>query len=252
MTGTVPIPPYLDREVEATDENAYNNVYSTTAGSVAAPTAGLHFTDEVLQRIGRNNTSFLSLHVGAGTFRPVVGENVLDHAMHAENFEVRAGAIMELVDVLASGKPLVAVGTTCARTLETFYWCGVKAKTGQTRPDAALTMERDEWRSLVTHSAGISPATALASLAEDKHASAPIRGSTSLMIVPQSYEFKVVQNLVTNFHAPDSTLMLLVAAFLGNGEKVQHVYEDAQRRGYKFLSYGDVCFFSAPITGHRK
>ncbi|OEU22792.1 Queuosine biosynthesis protein, partial [Fragilariopsis cylindrus CCMP1102] len=203
--GSVPIPPYLDRDAEASDEHAYNNVYASGEGSVAAPTAGLHFTDPLLAKIGQDNISYLSLHVGAGTFKPVVAEDVRDHAMHGETFVVSVGELQRIIESLESRKRIVVVGTTSSRTLESLYWCGA--------------------------------------VINDKSHAETISGRTSLMIF-SGYKFRVVEDLITNFHAPDSTLMLLVSAFLGNPEKVRSVYENAQDRGYRFLSYGDACYFS--------
>eukprot|EP00977_Amphora_coffeiformis_P004199 scaffold875_cov185-Amphora_coffeaeformis.AAC.14 len=242
--GSVPIPPYLNREAEEGDKTAYNNVYAENVGSVAAPTAGLHFTQELLEKIGQENISFLSLHVGAGTFQPVVTENALDHKMHGESFHVDASEIKRLVQVLESGKRMIVVGTTSCRTLESLYWCGVKKILG-VNADSALSLGQKEWVDLKAAANHISAPEALnALLCGNK--SGTISGRTSLMIVPGSYDFKVVSELITNLHAPDSTLMLLVSSFLGSGEKVKQVYEDAQEAGFRFLSYGDVCMFSKP------
>ncbi|VEU37593.1 unnamed protein product [Pseudo-nitzschia multistriata] len=248
--GSVPIPPYLNREAEASDENAYNNVYASGEGSVAAPTAGLHFTDPLLAEIGQDNISYLSLHVGAGTFKPVVVEDARDHAMHGESFVVSVGELQRIIESLESQKRLVVVGTTSSRTLESLYWCGVKMileeKMGD---DDATVLGQHDWKHLeaIMERKGIkiTSADALAAVIGDKSSEDTVTGRTSLMIVP-GYDFKVVSNLITNFHAPDSTLMLLVSAFLGDGKKVRRLYESAQDRGYKFLSYGDACFFSRP------
>lgn len=243
--GSVPIPPYLNREAEDDDEKAYNNVYSKESGSVAAPTAGLHFTDTILRKLGQENLVYLSLHVGAGTFRPVAVENARDHKMHSESFRVQVGELRRIVHSLESGKRLIVVGTTSCRTLETMYWCGVKGLLGQTE-NGDLTLEQEEWKLLEQSTKGIDAVTALTKIAEGKENGDIIVGRTSMMITPNSYKMRVVNDLITNFHAPDSTLMLLVSAFLGSGEKIRKVYEDAQEKGYRFLSYGDVCFFSKP------
>mmetsp|Transcript_14909 Transcript_14909/g.30005 ORF Transcript_14909/g.30005 Transcript_14909/m.30005 type:complete len:514 (-) Transcript_14909:1815-3356(-) len=246
--GMVPIPPYLDREAEEADEEAYNNVYAADGGSVAAPTAGLHFTDQLLRDIGDESLSFLSLHVGAGTFKPVIVENARDHQMHAETFQVSVGEVRRIISALESGKPLIVVGTTSCRTLESLYWCGVKRIAGLDGGSDNLSLDQEEWIPLLAdkEKSGASAAESLSELIKCKGDDDYLRGSTSLMIIPKKYEFKVVENLITNFHAPDSTLMLLVSAFLGSGDKVRAVYEEAQERGYKFLSYGDVCMFSRP------
>jgi len=252
-SGQIPIPPYLNRDAEMGDERAYNNVYAAGNGSVAAPTAGLHFTDELLAKFGAENTSFLSLHVGAGTFKPVVTEDARDHSMHGEHFSVKVAEINRIIQVLEEGKRMIVVGTTTSRTLESLYWCGVKilqkkntGVEGGTSNNEMMTLNQNEWSHLSNGSGSYSAPDALRAVIEGRGSTDIVNGRTSLMIVPGSYDFKVVEDLVTNFHAPDSTLMLLVSAFLGNGEKVRDVYHEAQDLGYRFLSYGDACFFSRP------
>jgi S-adenosylmethionine:tRNA ribosyltransferase-isomerase len=248
--GSVPIPPYFQRESEASDREAYNNVYAVANGSVAAPTAGLHFTSQLLLDIGSQNCSHLTLHVGAGTFKPVLKENASDHDMHAESFCVSVEELKRIVTVLEENKPLIVVGTTTCRTLESLYWCGVKllqsSGGGENNDLDYLELAQFEWQALQGDGNIISNVQALQALLS-KHAgesSGYIRGRTCLMITPKAYEFRIVNHLVTNFHAPDSTLMLLVAAFVGGGDKIKQVYAQAQNRGYRFLSYGDVCLFS--------
>jgi S-adenosylmethionine:tRNA ribosyltransferase-isomerase len=187
----------------------------------------------------------LSLHVGAGTFKPVVSANALDHKMHAEAFGIKVLEIERIIDALESGKRIIVVGTTGCRTLESLYWCGVKALMGNTPMNGeGFSLGQKEWTKLADKAAHISTVDALKAVIRNKSLDDVVSGKTSLMIVPHSYDFKVVNELITNFHAPDSTLMLLVSAFLGGGDKVKEVYEGAQERGYKFLSYGDVCLFS--------
>eukprot|EP00535_Pseudo-nitzschia_heimii_P009091 CAMPEP_0197191944 /NCGR_PEP_ID=MMETSP1423-20130617/24273_1 /TAXON_ID=476441 /ORGANISM="Pseudo-nitzschia heimii, Strain UNC1101" /LENGTH=1203 /DNA_ID=CAMNT_0042644737 /DNA_START=434 /DNA_END=4045 /DNA_ORIENTATION=+ len=277
--GSIPIPPYLNREVEVSDESSYNNVFASGEGSVAAPTAGLHFTDLLLAQVGRENISYLTLHVGAGTFKPVVAKDARDHAMHGESFVVTVTELQRIIKSLESQKRLVVVGTTSSRTLESLYWCGVKKilmnrkveedlkflslhelsdaeisclrtmKEQQLDDECTTNLDQHEWielNSMIERKGlSISAADALKAVIQEKTPTEAIHGRTSLMIVP-GYEFKVVQDMITNFHAPDSTLMLLVSAFLGSSKKVRKVYDDAQNSGYKFLSYGDVCFFSRP------
>jgi len=246
--GTVPIPPYFHRAAEESDKEAYNTVYASgDGGSVAAPTAGLHFTDSVLAKIGPDNLSYLSLHVGAGTFKPVVSKDARDHKMHQEAFSVSVGEIRRIISSLEGGseKPLMVVGTTSCRTLESLFWCGVKKIRGFDTDPSNLILDQFEWIPLNVGE-GVPRVAALQALVEGLDDESVLSGKTSLMIVPNSYEFKVVDHIVTNFHAPDSTLMLLVSAFLGGGDKVKFVYEAAQRKGYRFLSYGDVCLFSRP------
>ena len=248
FVGSVPIPPYLDRNAEAIDDNAYNNVYAAGNGSVAAPTAGLHFTNDLLTQIGSENTSFVSLHVGAGTFKPVVTEDARDHAMHGENYSVSVSEMMRIIRSLSVGKRMIVVGTTSCRTLESLYWCGVKileqSKQYTEIDNDILTLDQNEWVKLGNASKKYSAVKALTAVIQNRKENEFVEGRTSLMIVPGKYNFKVVDELVTNFHAPDSTLMLLVSAFLGSGDKVRSIYHEAQDLGYRFLSYGDVCFFS--------
>lgn len=247
--GTVPIPPYLHRAAEDSDKDAYNNAYANNAGSVAAPTAGLHFTDKVLEKIGSMNCSYLSLHVGAGTFKPVMVKDARDHKMHSETFSVPVAELKNIIAALKEGKPLISVGTTSTRTLESLYWCGVKCLRGLSDGKEILNLGQLEWVPLqVGEFKHISRVAAFEALIENKSETDVLHGETSLMICPPQYSFKVVDHLVTNFHAPDSTLMLLVSAFLkdNEGNKVSKIYEDAQASGYRFLSYGDVCMFSQP------
>ena len=251
--GSVPIPPYIKREVVPSDKERYNNVYAKFAGSVAAPTAGLHFTDEVLTILGETNISKLTLHVGAGTFKPVLSKDAREHSMHAENFSVNVKELKSIIHAMERGKPLAVVGTTSVRTLESLYWLGVKRLLSRkTKSDNSMSQEVDDlgqfdWIALsaVVDLYNISPTSALRAMIDNMQDDEFVSGKTSLMITPKSYFFKVVDHLITNFHAPDSTLMLLVSAFLSKSN-VAKIYEDAQRDGYRFLSYGDVCLFSKP------
>lgn len=210
---------------------------------------GLHFTNEVLNEIGAENCSYLSLHVGAGTFKPVMVKDARDHEMHAETFVVSVRELRSIIAALKQGKPLVVVGTTSSRTLETLFWCGVKRIRGLDDGSDTLTLGQFDWVALkVGEGRNVSRIAAFEALVEDLDDDDVVRGQTSLMISPPIYEFKVVDHLVTNFHAPDSTLMLLVSAFIkdANGSKIPQIYEDAQANGYRFLSFGDVCMFSRP------
>jgi len=246
--GSVPIPPYLHREAVPSDKERYNNVYAKDGGSVAAPTAGLHFTDDVMSDLGENNTSSLTLHVGAGTFMPVLSVDARDHKMHAEHFFVNVGELRSIVEAMEQGKSLVVVGTTSTRTLESLFWLGVKRLRGLPNSSNVKELElgQFEWIPLSVADPSITPVSALNALIDDLSDDEIISGQTSLMITPNSYKFKVIEHIITNFHAPDSTLMLLVSAFLGKQSSVTKIYEDAQRRGYRFLSYGDACLFSRP------
>ncbi len=249
--GYVPIPPYLQRDAEEIDREAYNNSYAAynhSYGSVAAPTAGLHFTPPLLDEIGSENCSYLSLHVGAGTFKPVMVKDARDHQMHSEQFSVPVKEVKNIIAALKQGKPIISVGTTSSRTLESLYWCGVKRLRGLDR-SSELRLGQMEWVPLrVGEGSYVSRIAALEALVQDVNESDVLHGTTALMICPPLYPFKVVDHLVTNFHAPDSTLMLLVSAFIqdSEGRKIPKIYEDAQAKGYRFLSYGDVCMFSRP------
>lgn len=210
----------------------------------------MHFTDDVLNQIGPENCSYLSLHVGAGTFKPVMVTDARDHEMHAEVFNVSVWELKSIIAALKEKKPLIVVGTTSSRTLETLFWCGLKKIRGLDYSDknGNLLLGQFEWIPMSVSESfdGISRIEALEVLVDGLSDTDMIQGKTSLMISPPMYKFKVVDHLVTNFHAPDSTLMLLVSAFISDssGSKITKIYEDAQDRDYRFLSYGDVCMFS--------
>jgi S-adenosylmethionine:tRNA ribosyltransferase-isomerase len=190
----------------------------------------------------------VTLHVGAGTFQPVVSSDARDHAMHSESFSVSVREVKNIVAASKAGKPLVVVGTTSARTLESLFWMGVKRIRGLDNGDSSnLVLGQFEWAPLgVGEGKIVSREAALEALIADMDEDAYVSGQTSLMITPGHYDFKCADHLVTNFHAPDSTLMLLVSAFVGSGSTIKEIYEDAQEKGFRFLSYGDVCLFSRP------
>ena len=233
QAGTTPIPPYLDREAEEQDARTYQTVYARQNGSVAAPTAGLHFTQEVLEELDDRGVQRhdLTLHVGAGTFIPVKEENAADHSMHAELVTVDRG----LLESLLRGQRTVAVGTTSTRTLESLYWLGVKSF-----EDPSFSFERfllDQWDAyaLVDH---LTPETAIGSLLDRMEVAGldSFSFQTRMMITP-GYDFRVIDGLFTNFHQPKSTLLLLIAALVG--EDWRKIYEYALKNGFRFLSYGD-------------
>jgi S-adenosylmethionine:tRNA ribosyltransferase-isomerase len=172
--------------------------------------------------------------------------------MHSESFSVSVREVKNIIAAARAGKPLVVVGTTSARTLESLFWMGVKRIRGLDDGDSSrLDLGQFEWAPLgVGEGKIVSREAALEALVENMDDDAYVSGQTSLMITPGHYDFKCVDHLVTNFHAPDSTLMLLVSAFVGNGCVVKEIYEDAQEKGFKFLSYGDVCLFSRPGGQH--
>jgi S-adenosylmethionine:tRNA ribosyltransferase-isomerase len=231
--GTTPIPPYLNREPVESDKDRYQTVYSRFEGSVAAPTAGLHFTQDVFKKLAGKNIKMqeITLHVGAGTFQPVKTPNMTEHPMHTEHFVITTG----LIDALIENKdPLVAVGTTTVRTLESIYWLGAKIIFGDIREDDALHVEQwDGYRELNTCNEDV--LKALAGWMKSRGIESA-NASTSMMIVP-GYKFRFTESMVTNFHQPRSTLLLLIAAFIG--EKWKDVYNYAIKNNFRFLSYGD-------------
>ena len=239
MAGSIPLPPYIDRESDDEDVSRYQTVYAKHEGSVAAPTAGLHFTKDIFERLRKRHCreESLTLHVGLGTFRPVSVTNVRDHIMHNEPFVIKLSTLKALRNSL--GSTIIAVGTTSARTLESLYWLGVKAAAN---PGTEIK-QMNQWFPYETLDPDLpSPAEALDALIlyfETKGLS-EYHGSTSLIIVP-AYTFRLVKGLITNFHMPQSTLLLLVAAFAGTGWK--DAYTHALSNGYRFLSYGDACMF---------
>ncbi len=242
--GKVPLPPYMKREVELSDENRYQTTYHKFPGSVAAPTAGLHFTTQVLDRIRQigHQTAELCLHVGAGTFAPVKADKMEDHSMHAEWFEVEMSVLESLRK--QDNESIVAVGTTSLRTLETLYWLGVKVSQGQDLQSSTYCLTQWEPYQLKSTLSFTESLEFLINYLNSK-ALKSIIGQTQILIAP-GYEFKVVKALVTNFHQPNSTLLLLIAAFIG--ESWRKVYDFALQNDYRFLSYGDSSLLIKPST----
>ena len=231
--GQIPIPPYLNRKSEAIDDVRYQTIYSAEKGSVAAPTAGLHFTQAVFDSLQVKGIEHLNvtLHVGAGTFKPVQTETIGEHPMHIEHFVLSDEILKPLCD---NKKKVVAVGTTTVRTLESMYWMGVKAKLGLERP-----LDLGQWEAYSLPDT-VSVADAFAALLDLLHHSGheELTASTCIMIAP-GYQYKVVDNLITNFHQPQSTLLLLVSALIG--DNWHRVYDYALAHDFRFLSYGDSC-----------
>jgi len=231
--GKVPIPPYLKRESECVDKIRYQTVYSKIRGSVAAPTAGLHFSDVVFEELRNKGIPHceITLHVGAGTFRPVRAETIDQHAMHMEHFEVSR----ESLDQLIRHHPnILAVGTTSLRTLESLYWIGLKLSENTT---ARKEMMLDQWEHLDMR--GDLPVPRVLGFIKeymDKANLETLQASTRIMIAP-GYPFKLTRGLITNFHQPKSTLLMLVAAFVGSDWK--KIYQYALDHEFRFLSYGD-------------
>ncbi len=236
--GELPIPPYLNRKTEESDKKTYQTVYSKIKGSVAAPTAGLHFTDKVLKDIDAHGIEReeVTLHVGAGTFKPVKSEEIEGHEMHSEYIFVTKHTIERL---LAHDASAIAVGTTSVRTLESLYYIGV---TLQSNPDASENdLHVRQWMPYEYADSEPNPISAKQALQNikdylDRNALDALHTSTQIIIAP-GYDYKIVKMLVTNFHQPQSTLLLLVSAFVkGDWHKI---YDYALANDFRFLSYGD-------------
>jgi S-adenosylmethionine:tRNA ribosyltransferase-isomerase len=230
LIGQTPIPPYLNRKSEEIDTERYQTVYSLHKGSVAAPTAGLHFTPELLTEVQNKGItrSYLTLHVGAGTFKPVKAETIDGHEMHQEHFIVSTESINQLLG--HKGK-IIAVGTTTVRTLESLYWLGVRLKQGKTD---LIVGQWDPYELQTDLSIEEALNEILAYL--EQRGKTEITAHTGIMIAP-GYSFKFIDGLITNFHQPQSTLLLLIAALIGDEWK--SVYQYALDNDFRFLSYGD-------------
>lgn len=233
--GEIPVPPYLNRDTEQSDSVDYQTVYSRIEGSVAAPTAGLHFTDEILDRISARGIERceVTLHVGAGTFQPVKSDTVGEHEMHSEFITVSRKAIER---VRANLGRIYAVGTTSVRTLESLYQIGCLIAAGQ------WNGEVPQWFAYSADHPNLTAEQALDTLLQwmQNEGIDRLAASTRIIIAP-SYTYRVVNGLITNFHQPQSTLLLLVSAMIGSDW--QRVYTHALDNGYRFLSYGDACLF---------
>jgi S-adenosylmethionine:tRNA ribosyltransferase-isomerase len=232
MCGKIPIPPYLNRDTQPIDATRYQTLYAKIEGSVAAPTAGLHFTEKELAAIDNKGIERvkLCLHVGAGTFLPVKSEFIADHSMHGEPFSVSRDFLEKLARY--AGKEIVAVGTTSIRSLESLYYLGVHCIE---RGEPGVVEQWEPYRDEGYSYKPIAAVEALIKYLDDNKLNS-ITSRTNLIIVP-SYEFKFVTYMVTNFHQPKSTLLLLIAAAVGDGWR--QMYEFAMDNGYRFLSYGD-------------
>ena len=233
--GAIPLPPYIKREVQPLDAERYQTIYAHHEGSVAAPTAGLHFTDNLLKRLQQKTiqTDFITLHVGAGTFKPVKSATIHGHEMHAEFITVSKRTIQNIIDNL--DRNIIPVGTTSLRTIESLYWLGVKVASGKEK-DLAVS----QWEPYELENQSLSPRQALENLLDmmQQKNIAQITTKTNIIIVP-GYKARIASALITNFHQPQSTLLLLVAALIGNDWK--KVYDYALGNDFRFLSYGDGC-----------
>ncbi len=228
--GETPLPPYLHRKAEESDKEKYQTVYSKNEGAVAAPTAGLHFTQAVLDDLAKSGIKkdFLTLHVSAGTFQPIKVENALEHTMHAEQILVSRENIINLLN----SSRTIAVGTTAMRTLESIYWYGVKLLSN---PDEEFTItQEDAYR--LPQNIEKEQALMAVQIRLRRDGTERISGTTSIFIRP-GYQFRLCDGLITNFHQPGSTLILLIAALAG--DRWREIYKEALANGYRFLSYGD-------------
>lgn len=235
--GVMPLPPYLHRESDEEDKHRYQTIYAHNDGSVAAPTAGLHFTKDVFDKLNARKIEkeFVTLHVGAGTFKPVKSEVMKDHDMHAEFIEVTSAAIKKMI--AHADDNIVAVGTTSLRTIESLYWMGVKVNAHPNLATDKLLIE--QWEPYDNPST-LKTKEALHALLKwmEQHAINRIITKTKILIAP-GYKLRIAKGIITNFHQPNSTLLLLVAAIVG--EDWNKIYNHALENDYRFLSYGDGC-----------
>ena len=237
--GEIPLPPYLHREAEASDRERYQTVFAKHEGSVAAPTAGLHFTNELIDRLKNEGVTFeeVTLHVGAGTFRPVSSEKIGEHEMHSETIAVRKSCIENLIKNI--NKTIIPVGTTSMRTIESLYWMGVMLiEEGFEERNIHL----NQWFPYKERESLPSAEESLSAILKymEMYNMDIFHASTALMIAP-SCKINIAKALITNFHQPKSTLLLLVSALIGN--KWKDVYQYALDNDFRFLSYGDSCLF---------
>lgn len=246
--GNVPLPPYIRREPTAEDLERYQTIYAQIEGSVAAPTAGLHFTERVLDALSRNGVEILDvvLHVGPGTFQPLRSENAAQHTMHAERILVERSTIARLRELVAErNRFCVCVGTTSVRTVESLYWFGARLVVDPSVPPQHLKQQEPYLPKLLERT--IPAEHALDALLDwlDRSGVSTLEASTQLYILP-GYRSRIVEGMITNFHQPQSTLLLLVAAFIGPWW--QTIYHEALSNNYRFLSYGDASLLIAPRT----
>lgn len=239
QNGLTPLPPYLNREAEESDKDRYQTVYAHYDGSVAAPTAGLHFTDKIISNLIAKGIEQekLTLHVGAGTFKPVSAEQISGHEMHSEHIIVSLKSLENIKTQLQNKKTIIPVGTTSMRSLESLFWMALRLENGDE------SMQVDQWDPYELEiPEGFDSTTALEVLIKflKKNEKESLSGETRLMIAP-GYDFKFANGLITNFHQPKSTLLLLVSALIG--EKWKLAYDYAMKNDFRFLSYGDSCLF---------
>lgn len=236
--GKIPLPPYMDRESDLSDQDRYQTLFSDTLGAVAAPTASLHFSQEILDKLISQGVkqAFLTLHVGAGTFLPVKEDNVRNHPMHREQLIFTKAFIQQLIE---HNGPFIPVGTTSLRAVESLYWAGIWLIEKGNLPPNGLIIPK-EFAYIARDK--VSTQEALQSIIDylTENQQDQLIAETELLIMP-GYELKFCDALVTNFHQPKSTLLVLVSAIIGDAWK--SIYEDAVEKNYRFLSYGDACLF---------
>ena len=246
--GNIPLPPYIQRKANEEDKDRYQTTYAKEEGSVAAPTAGLHFSKEVFNSLDEKNIhqQYLTLHVGAGTFMPVKSATIDEHHMHAEFIEVDATLIQYLSNHTADGnKPIIAVGTTSMRSIESLYWMGVKIILHEKENGSLLNahqLDLTQWEAYELTTYAIPVIDAMNALLKwlSENNLTKLIAKTQLMVTP-GYTFKICDALITNFHQPKSTLLLIIAAITGDHWKT--IYTHALNHQYRFLSYGDGCLF---------
>ena len=249
LIGNIPLPPYIHRETTKEDIDRYQTTYAIEEGSVAAPTAGLHFNETIFEKLASKNINkeFVTLHVGAGTFMPVKVDTIDQHIMHGEFIEVSIATLeylLKIIDKTDQKQPILAVGTTSLRTLESLYWLGVKliSLSSSSKQINITELNLAQWDALDLAPLNITKQAAITALLEwvIQNKSDKLIAKTQLMITP-GYEFKICNALITNFHQPKSTLLLIIAAI--TGEKWKSIYTHALENEYRFLSYGDGCLF---------
>ncbi|MEO6329048.1 MAG: S-adenosylmethionine:tRNA ribosyltransferase-isomerase [Ginsengibacter sp.] len=238
--GEIPLPPYIKRKINEEDKDRYQTIYANQHGSVAAPTAGLHFTEAVFSSLKNKEikTDFITLHVGAGTFKPVKATMLADHQMHAEYMEI---TITIIENILSNPeRNIIAAGTTSARTLESIYWMGVKTFLRPDIDEEDLSIKQWEVYEFPLAQQSVDIKTALQSLINriKKNSKEKLFIKTQIIITP-GYQFRIIKALITNFHQPGSTLLLLIAAAAGDNWK--KIYDYALENDFRFLSYGDGC-----------
>lgn len=239
LVGQIPLPPYIQREANETDKDRYQTTYATTEGSVAAPTAGLHFDEHVFKTLAAKgiDKKFITLHVGAGTFMPVKVDDFHDHLMHAEFIDVDLQTIQYLA---TTSDHVIAVGTTSLRTLESLYWLAIKIKQHPETDFNEINLLQWDAYTLEGKETSINEAMQFLSEWMIEKKLNTLYATTQLMVKP-GYQFKICKGLITNFHQPKSTLLLIIAAIAG--DKWKSIYQHALSNEYRFLSYGDGCLF---------